>query len=285
MNKNLFIIFMLFCTLLSCTVQELLDTANVKKPEVDLSRISISDLSFESISLLFDFSVRNPNAVGARLTSLIYDLEINSRSFISGNQDKGIELPARGESSLELPVTFVFDDLYRIYQDLKDKDSTTYKISSTLSFNVPVLGAVNVPVSKSGYMPVIRIPAVSFHSLKLNSLSLSSADLTLKMQIENSNSAGFSVDQLDYTLGIGGREWVSGRQKNPISVKGKQKSVVEIPISLNILELGQSIAQALTSKTRLNYTLKGGMDVSAVLPIAFKQHVDFDRTGDTLLGK
>ena len=99
MKRNLFFrgsLVVLITGAISCSsVQELLETG-VQKPRVEFVGMKLTGLSFSDLDLLFDLKVTNPNVVGITMAGFDYDFLINSRSFVNGNQDKGMTIASRG---------------------------------------------------------------------------------------------------------------------------------------------------------------------------------------------
>jgi len=179
MKRNVFFIgplVVLITGAISCSsVQELLETG-VQKPKVEFVGMKLTGLSFYDLDLLFDLKVTNPNVVGITLAGFDYDFLINSRSFVNGNQDKGITIASHGESRIQIPVSLQFADIYQTVTNLGSQDSTTYQINTGFSFELPVLGVQRVPVSHSGSIPLLELPSVSIGSLKLLSLKFTVVD-------------------------------------------------------------------------------------------------------------
>ena len=148
---TIFVVIALLIT--SCSVKEIMQNVGVSKPTVSFDNVSINDISFDGLTLLFDFKVNNPNAIGIILSGFDYDLKINKSSFLAGNQDKGLSIKSKGSSVIQIPVSVTFKELIATYQSLKSKDSTDYSLAGSVLFNLPVLGNIKVPLCNSGHFP------------------------------------------------------------------------------------------------------------------------------------
>lgn len=88
---------------LSCSaLNQMLNS--VKRPTVAVDRVHISGLSFDDIDLLFDLKVNNPNSIKVSLAGFDYDFFLNGNSFVKGQQDKGLNIEAKGESIVQIPI-------------------------------------------------------------------------------------------------------------------------------------------------------------------------------------
>ena len=263
----------------SCSYQEFMEAVNVQKPKVSLKQVKLTDLSFDAADLTFDFTVRNPNLIGINLTAFDYDLEINDHSFISGKQDKGMTIPAQGNNSVQFPLTLKYKDIYQAVTSLKDKDSTDFKIACSFSFELPVLGTIRVPVSHTGRFPVIRIPSVSLNGIKLDRIDITGADLTIQLKLKNTNSFNLNLNKMDFRFDVNGNQWMKSSQTKQVTVKKKQTHSLEIPVSLNFLQMGQSVYQMITGNSQLNYTFSGNLNISTPVSLIGKVNLPFTESG------
>lgn len=271
-------LFFVLMQLFGCaTLQQL---ANIQEPKLNVQNVRVTGLSFDAINLAFDIKIQNPNPLSASLAGFDYDFQINDASFLKGQQNQQITVQAGGESMVEIPLTLNFKELYNTFQALKNQDSSAYKLMGGLSFNLPVLGATRIPISKSGKVPNLKLPDVKIGSLKLNKITFSGADLDLKLNINNPNSFNFLMNKLNYDFAINGKTWVKGLTQNIMQVKEKGESTISIPISLNFLEMGTAIYQMITGNQKLNYNLKGNVDLNSSLPLLGQVSLPIDRAGE-----
>ncbi len=259
--------------------------AAIQQPSVDVQNVRLTGMSFEALNLAFDLKITNPNPISATLAGFDYDFQIGDASFLKGNQEKQLTLQARGESMLEIPLTINFKDLYNTFQTLKNQDSSTYKLICGLSFNLPVLGPTRIPVSKSGSLPNLKLPDISISTLKLNKISLTSADLELKLNLKNANTFSLLLNQLNYDFAVNGKTWVKGLTQKQMEVKEKGVSTIAIPISLNFLEMGTAIYQMITGNQKLNYHLTGNVDLKSSLPLLGQVNLPLDRVGEISISR
>ena len=270
--------------LFSCSgIRELAESVGVRHPTVRFAGAKLTGLSFREAAFMFDIQIRNPNPVGITLAGFDYDFLLNGKSFISGDQQEGLEIKAQGEHLVRLPVTLAFSNIYETFTGLKNRDSSTYELNCGFSFDLPVLGPVRVPVDTQGDLPLIKLPSIELDALKLNQLGFTGAELELDIRLDNPNGFSMILEKLNYQLLVGGQQWVSGAAQQPVEVTKKGESLLSIPISLNFLQVGQSVYQMLNGDQELNYELKGDFDVTSTLPLLEKANLDFDRSGLTEL--
>lgn len=268
---------MLLC---SCSAfRGLLGGVGIERPQVDFTAGRLTTLSFDAADFLFDLRIRNPNPLGVKLAGFDYDFLIDGNSFLKGKQEREVEIEAKGESTVQLPLSLRFVDLYQTFKGLRDQDISTYQLNCGFSFDLPVLGVVNVPVSKEGNFPLLKLPKVDLDALKLKSLSLSGAELQLMVRLSNPNALSMMLERFQYHLEINGMRWISGDLKENIQVTSKSESHIEIPISLDLLQMGRSVYQILTGGESLRYQFGGELDLTTSIALLSNVSLPFDRSG------
>lgn len=263
----------------------ILNQANIQKPNVKISNVRMTGLSFNDVDLVFHIDIDNPNNVGINLAGFDYDLQIEDNSFISGIQDKGLAIKANGSEIIQLPLTLKFKDIYNTFSKVKNLDSVQYKLNTGLSFNLPVLGDIRIPVSKSGNIPALKLPSITFKKLKMDQIKLSGADITLQIKLDNPNTFAFILKNMDYKLNVAGTQWVDGKLNQLMNISANQESIIDIPISLNFLSMGQSVYNIVKGDQSLNYTLTGQAGLGSTLPLLGDFNIPFNQTGNTSMEK
>lgn len=255
------------------------DLTAPKKPLVSFQGVHLDKLSFNSVDLLFDLKVENPNAFGVALAGFDYEFFINKNRFLNGVQDERQNIAANAISTVQFPLGLDFASLYNTFSDLKNADSTTYQVNLGFSFDVPILGVIKAPISKTGTFPLFKLPKITMGSIKLNKLNLTGAELLLNLNLDNPNAFSATLNRLNYALSIGGQQVASGLTSQSIQVDQKAASQITIPISLNFLQSGRTIYNILTRNEDFDYKIIGDFDLSTSLQNLGTIKVPFDRSG------
>jgi LEA14-like dessication related protein len=277
--KFFFLVGIIILSIIIFQCAALQEMVKIQKPTVSVSEVRLTGLNLQKIDLAFDVNIQNPNALSATLAGFDYDFQLGGSSFLTGNQDKQLTIESLGQSQVEIPVSLTFKEIYKTYQSLKNQDSTTFKLACGLMFDLPVLGKTRIPVSKSGDVPLLKIPKVNIGSLKLKKLSFSGADLLLNLELDNPNNFSFALDKLNYDFVINNKTWAKGLTQEKLSINKKGKSTVTIPISLNFMQMGRTIYNIVTSNQALNYNLKGDVDLNTSLAMLKKVNLPINKTG------
>lgn len=128
-----------------------------ERPRVRVLGADVTSVSLESVQLVFDCAVVNPNRVTLHLHAVGYHLHVNGEPLLDGRSDQNAEIAARGESRVQLPVTLRYTDVLRVLHSLAGEKHAAYDLDADFRFSVPVLGEMQIPVRQRGDFPLDRI--------------------------------------------------------------------------------------------------------------------------------
>jgi len=272
--------------LIACSaLRGLLGQDAIRRPQVEFVGARLTGLSFDRATIVFEVNIQNPNSLGVKLAGFGYDLIINDHSFLHGREEKEVEIEARGENVIDIPVTISYQHLYQVLQTLRHQNSAAYRLNCDFSLVLPVLGVVQIPVSKTGDFPLPKLPTVSLEKLQMKRLSLSGADLVFGVRVDNPNAFAMTLEGMQYQLMVDGQPWASGETGQRISLPQKRDDLLEIPITLDFIRMGQAVYQSLSEGRRLDYQFRGDLDLTASLPLLGRTHVPFDHFGQVAVLK
>jgi len=182
----------------------------IERPTVDFQNLNITDIDFTSITTAFNFQITNPNPVGLRVDGFEYQFVIEGKQFLSGNNPDRLELAAGEESIVSIPITLKYIDVYEVVTTLAENEGRIpYNISGKFFFNTPI-GRIPIPFSKSGELPVLKMPKISLANISLKNLSLRRADIVFNLKFENPNIFAIAFDNFSYNLSLNQQQLVEG---------------------------------------------------------------------------
>ncbi len=287
-RKTKFILFLLLATSLGvgcAALQQIATQVAVQKPDVQVVGARLQKLSFTQADLNFDVAVKNPNAVGIHLKGFHYDFILNGHSLLSGNKSEVLDIPANGTNKINIPVSLSFADVYKTYQSLKDKDTTRYQVKGDFSFQLPVLGLVKIPASKSGTLPLAKIPKIGIKTLRLKNLSFTKADLELVVKLTNPNGFTLNLNHLAYAFKVAGRNWLSGQSEPQKTISAKGENDIILPITLHFADIGMSFYNAIMNGKKLPYDFSGKLKLSSSLPVLKNVEWPFQKSGQLAISR
>ncbi len=223
----------------------------VKEPEVTFKNVTPQNLSLTEGTFLFNFDVSNPNALGLTLSEVTYDLDINGKNFLKDKLKNGISLPAQGRSTMTIPVTVRYTDLFSSISDALKSDSVAYRIKGDIG-----IGPLSVPYKHQGKLEMPKLPDVSIADFSVSKLSFDGAAVKMKLRLTNPNDFGIDLNGLDYALKLQGQEIAKGIAKSTTPLTAKGESLMDLDINLSFKELGRS-GMAILKGTGTQYEIKG----------------------------
>lgn len=263
-----------------CALIDAILGQRVQKPVLTVESVEFGSISFESIELLFNIGVENPNRLGISLSSFDYELFVNDKQFLQGEQHEGMQIGANATTLIQIPTVLRFGDVIESMRSLTQQDTSSYRFSAGFVFSLPLLGEIRMPLQRSGVIPVIRTPSISVDQLRIDRISLTGADATLALKVRNPNSFSLSLQSLQYNFSIDGVSVLHGKGEKDITITQNEERRVELPVSINFVDFGQSIYRILRGEQKARF----GLDGSAIFgssPDFFKDiPLNFNITGE-----
>ena len=240
-----------------------LQEAGVQRPSVQLESTRVAALSLADVDLLLGFEIDNPNSFGVRFDRLDYRLTIAGERLAEGDQRRGIEVGAGRSTLAEIPVSIAWDDLARVYQSLRGGGSPDYRIEAGFWFDVPVLGAVRVPVTSDGDFPRLSLPRLSLAGLDVARVDAGGASLELTLELDNPNSFPLTVDDIDYSLDLAGSRVARVEDAGRLTVDRGGRGAWTVPVRIDFAQAGRALAQVLSGGGTVDYRLDGSLSMSS----------------------
>ena len=253
--------FVLAALLAGCqSMQDMLGGA--PKPTAHVIGASIRGLSLENVVLLFDVEVQNPYAASLPLVDLGYSLASGGKKFLEGSLTPTGSIPAHGKQVLQVPATVPFSSLYAALKGIKPGAIVPYTADFRIGVNVPALGKIDVPLSKSGEFPVPAVPQVELSSLAVGKLGLDQIKASAKLQVKNTNQFPLDLTRLGVSFALGGQEVGGSKLSNPVTLPSGQTTTLEVPLSFSPRAAGIGLVNLLKGN-QIAYKVSGSIDANS----------------------
>ncbi len=238
------------------------ELAQSSTPRIGVDDARITGIDFNGVELEFDVGVHNPNPFSASVAGFDYDFKLANTTLVAGQNPGGMSVEAMGKSTVVIPVAMEFADIYRQLRSLSNADNAPYQLIGGLTFDLPVVGRTRLPLSKSGELPMLKLPEISVSSFRVADLGLTGARLALDLNVQNPNAFAFGLKALSYALTVDGRPWATGVANQLGTVDAKSAGVVSLPIELSFAQTGMAVYQLLRGDAPLDYAFAGDMQLS-----------------------
>ncbi len=187
---------LLVIALLASGCAELKDL--VQKPTLHVEGAHVASLSLDEVNLLVDLGIDNPNSFGLAVAGIDFALSVDGRPFLDGKTTSGIKIAAASKSTVPVAVGVPVPKILKTLTNLPDANEVPYKIEGNITLNAKALGDVRLPFAHEGRLPIPHLPKLSIGGLRVEKLSLRSAQIKLDLGVKNPNA--FPVTRLGGTL-------------------------------------------------------------------------------------
>jgi len=242
------------------SMQDLL--GGVPKPNARVIGSSIRGISLDHVVLLFDVEIDNPYAASLPLAELRYALASAGTKFLDGTVQPTGAIPARGKQVIQLPATVKFAALATALKGVKPGAIVPYTADFHIGVDTPMLGRIDVPLSKSGELPVPAVPEVELTSLVIETLQIDQVKAVAKLRISNTNRFALDLSKLGVSLALAGQDVGGSRLARPITLAPGQSSAVEVPLAFSPRALGVGLFNLLRGE-QIAYEVSGSIDANS----------------------
>jgi len=251
------------------------------KPTARVKGVSLQGLALDGVTLRFDVEVYNPYGAALPLVDLGYSLASGGTPFLQGNAKPTGSVPAKGKKIIPLDARVEFASLLSALSGVRPGAVVPYDAKLDLSVEPAGLARINLPIQKSGEVPVPTVPKIELASIKWDKLSLTEARAVLKIGVENTNQFKLGLDTFGYKLALGGTSVASAQAKPSGSIGAGESTTIEIPVSLSPVSLGLGVFNMLRGNGS-SYGLDGTMAVKTpfgplAMPYSSSGQVPFSR--------
>jgi LEA14-like dessication related protein len=212
------------------------------RPTIEDIRARITSLDLEAVSLAFDVDVKNPYPVALKTPRFKYGFDVHETPLVESGSETSVDLPAGRVGTATLPLRVRYTDLWALAAALRKSTEASYRLHG--AFVVDALGqSFDLPLSHEGTFPVLRLPKFSVQKLDVDDVSLSSARVSLDVDVDNPNVFAIDGQDLGYAVRIGdvevGRVSASTLETVPAGGSGRVSVTGEITARSALLQLAR----------------------------------------------
>lgn len=246
-------------------------------PTVKFSRLDLTDISFEDLSVDFVFDVHNPNPVDLPLQRFNYGLALADVDILSGDNPEGVELRESATSEMVLPVTLNFVNLYELVTAERGTDDLPFRFQGAFGWDTDI-GPVDVSYDEEGDFPALRAPKFTMGDLGLTAADATSADFALNVDVDNDHASALDFANLDFKVKFAGVQVGAGTREDFGTVDGATTKTLTVPFSVDYVDAAEAIS-ALAAGKKLKVDLAATSDVTTpfgVVPLSIDENGNVD---------
>lgn len=215
-----------------------------ERPRLQLETVGVEAIDLEGATAVARYRVENPNGFSLTVARLSYQLDVEGQQVVAGSLPGGLRLPARGAAPLVIPVRVRYADVPAFLERVTQRDHVAYRVAGSVGFDT-ALGAVDIPWSHTGEVPLPKLPAFSVDSVRLSGAGFTGLTVALKIRLGNRNAFPIPGGRLDYRLDLNGAPAVRAAAASLASVPAGGSTVVDVPVKVDLLAAGMGAGQAL----------------------------------------
>ncbi len=204
------------------------------KPRLEMSNVTITDISDDAISMTMKLLIDNPLPVAFTAHQLDYSLAIAGEEVMKDAYKKPISIKSGDSTVVTLPAKLMAEKLTKTLKRLEAKgiDSTEYSVRSSFALDVPILGERTFTVTSTKKLPTIYIPKVKIEDIDLGHVGLGHTDLAAKVNITNKNKFPINMTDVHYAVKIDGKLISEGTPDGPVLIKQQATTPVVFPVTM-----------------------------------------------------
>lgn len=115
-------------------------------------------------------------------------------------------------------------------------------------------------VSCSSLKKLVEAPKVKLEDVKVNKMAITGVELDIILEVMNPNNIDFDVKNLTYTLDVNDKLVTSGKFKEKVLVKAKDKTLVAVPLILKYSDILSS-ALLFLKQEGIPYRVRGSAEI------------------------
>lgn len=208
----------------------------------------LQSIDLDRATVLATFDLQNPNYAGLSLSEVSYALTIEGRAVGRGTLPKGVALPGRGRTTLEVPVTVAFQELGELAKSLAGRKEAAYKVEGTAAVRTPI-GDLAVPLAWTGTLPIPQMPSVRLASARLDSLTFAGARASIALAVENPNTFSIQLGGLDGQLVAAEQRLAAVQLAAPRTLPAGKTETIELAVEFSLLNAATAASSMATGST------------------------------------
>ncbi|ACF14017.1 Late embryogenesis abundant protein 2 [Chloroherpeton thalassium ATCC 35110] len=152
----------------------------------------------------------------------------------------------------------------------------TLSIFLFLFFVMPLANGCKTVQKIAQQTATAKKPTISIANVEISSVSFVGIDFVFDIKIQNPNSFGVTLSSFDYNFLINQHSFVNGKQEDPLTVAANATSNVQLPLTIQYLDLYAVFSSLKNSRTAA-YQLTAGFYFD--LPVLGTVRIPAEKSG------
>ncbi|MGZ4034516.1 MAG: hypothetical protein ACXVPU_01235 [Bacteroidia bacterium] len=229
--------------------------------------------------------VKNKSFLNIKIDTIKYKISMFDKTYMQNEKFLGIVLSPHGSDSVDfsikIPHTLIIKDLK---EERKNEDSASYAVNVFLQYSTDFWKS-EMPINRAGRVKIPQPPELKIEDIKWKKIRLKSVSADVKIKIINHSIVALSIKKVEYNMNVSGQGNLKGEYTEPIEIKPKGITFINVPIEINTKNVGKTIFQVLINKDQYNYTLAINAVIESTEPEKKVFYLDLTKAGEMELKK
>ncbi|WP_455381533.1 LEA type 2 family protein [Salinispira pacifica] len=247
--------------------------------EISITSVRVSAVDLDNVRFSFSLRVENPGTGPAQLISQEAKLYVEGKPVWSSVGSEPLSIAAGAAHSIPYALELPRSRLQETVPGFQSKNELSWQLSASASTRLADGRVQERSADRSGSFPIVRAPELEIRSLKIERYDLIETKLKLTIAVRNPNSFPLTFKSVDYIFSAEGRVWGEGTAAIPKALPPGNVTEVQIPLTLNFIEMGRNLLDTVAALGIVHYRLQAVTSVTTPLEFITGFSSRFDRQG------
>ncbi|MAC47470.1 MAG: hypothetical protein CMI12_11550 [Oceanospirillum sp.] len=270
------IFFTLFIT--GCgNIKSVTDQA-LQAPKVVSDEIRIDRIDFESLYLIADIELSNPNIIPIRLMPFDYKVNVDGEEFLVGSS-KSINIASNANGEVTLPFQIPLKQLLKTVPELFKKDELNYEFIADVTLEGPLGTSWDKTIRTSAAVPTPKLPNIKLPSISVDKMDFYGFRIMVTLPVENKNNFSINLKSLSGALVMDGMKPFQIGSDKSTRLPAKAETEIVIPIELSWDKASRALLPLIQEGRLPEIKLEGNWKLEPELPGFDLQDKTFEFNG------
>ncbi len=182
--------------------------------EATVSAAQVRNLSLDSLDLVFDIEITNPNDVSFPFLELNYAVGSGEQQLLQGGINTSATVPANGSSVNKVPARLDIAAVIQTLTIVSRGSVLPYHAEINVAVDAPLIGAINLALKHEGEIPIPTIPEISLVAFEFGEMTWEEMSATARLREKNTNQFQFDMTRIEFDLALSEERLASAGLRN-----------------------------------------------------------------------
>ena len=239
----------------------------------------------DSTYVRFKVTVTNKSFLKIGIDTLKYEVSLFGKPYLMNKRHMGLVLAGHSRDTVSLFLTIPHVAILKQLSDeRKSEDSASYSINISIQCTT-FLGRKAIPINRSAKLKIPQPPELQLESIKFTKVRWKSLHAEARIRITNYSPVNLSITTMSYAMNILNQGSLQGGYYQPITIKPRGTSYLDLPIDINVNNTGKTLFALLMNRDNFDYILSLDATLESTQPLRESFHLALTKSGQIDLNK